>query len=91
MSINYNILILHGIISQLYNRQGIKNIKAITIGNRIVQQKDINWSNRILGKDALVHIKINIIIQDLRPKVNPYNNPSIKGSENILSLFKLFI
>jgi hypothetical protein len=42
MSINYNILILHGIISQLYNRQGIKNIKAITIGNRIVQQKDIN-------------------------------------------------
>ena len=91
MSINYNILILHGIISQLYNRQGIKNIKAITIGNRIVQQKDINWSNRILGKDALVHIKINIIIQDLRPKVNPYNNPSIKVSENILSLFKLFI
>lgn len=91
MSINYNILILHGIISQLYNRQGIKNIKAITIGNRTVQQKDINWSNRILGKDALVHIKINIIIQDFRPKVNPYNNPSIKGSENILSLFKLFI
>jgi len=91
MSINYNILILHGIISQLYNRQGIKNIKAITTGNRTVQQKDINWSNRILGKDALVHIKINIIIQDLRPKVNPYNNPSIKGSENILSLFKLFI
>jgi len=88
---NYNKLILLGIISKLYNRHGIKMIKAIIIGNRTVQQKDISWSKRILGKDALVHIKINIIIQDLRPKVNPYNNPSIKVSENILSLFKLFI
>ena len=91
LSLNYSKEILLGIISKLYNIQGTKIINAITIGNKTVQQKDINWSKRILGKDALVHIKINIIIQDLRPKVNPYNNPSIKGSENILSLSKLLI
>ena len=38
----YNKLILLGIISKLYNIQGTKIIKAITMGNRIVQQKDIN-------------------------------------------------
>ena len=80
-----------GIISKLYNIQGTKIINAITIGNKTVQQNDINWSNRILGNDALAHINTKIIIQDLRPKVKPYNNPSIKGSDNILSLFKLFI
>lgn len=31
-----------GIISKLNNTQGIKITKAITIGNNIVQQKDIN-------------------------------------------------
>jgi hypothetical protein len=31
-----------GIISKLYIIQGIKTIKAITIGNNIVQEKDIN-------------------------------------------------
>jgi hypothetical protein len=82
---------LLGIISKLYNIQGTKIIKAITTGNSIVQQKDINWSKRILGNEALAHIKINIIIQDFIPKLKPYNNPSINGSENKLSLFKLFI
>ena len=53
-----------GIISKLYNIQGTKIIKAITKGNKIVQQKDINWSKRILGKEALAHIKTKIIIQD---------------------------
>ena len=38
----YNKAILLGIISKLYNIQGTKIIKAITIGNSIVQQKDIN-------------------------------------------------
>ena len=33
-----------GIISKLYRIQGIKIIKAITIGNNSVQEKDINWS-----------------------------------------------
>lgn len=33
-------------------------MKANTIGNSIVQQKDINWSKRILGNEALTHINI---------------------------------
>lgn len=75
-----------GIISKLNNIQGIKITKAITIGNKIVQQKDINWSKRILGKDALVQIKTKIMIQDFIPKAKEYSNPSSKGSVNILSL-----
>ena len=78
---------LCGIISKLYNIQGTKITKAITIGSNIVQQKDINWSKRILGKEALTQIKMKIIIQDFIPKVNPYNKPSIKGYENKLSSF----
>jgi hypothetical protein len=39
----------------------------------------------------VTHIKTKIIIQDFMPKLRPYNNPSIKGSENKLSLCKLFI
>ena len=38
----YNKLTLLGIISKLYSIQGTKTIKAITTGNKIVQQKDIN-------------------------------------------------
>ena len=49
-------MILEGIISKLYKIQGTSITKAITIGNNIVQQKDINWSKRILGNEALVHI-----------------------------------
>lgn len=80
-----------GIISKLYNKQGTNMTNAITIGNKTVQQKDINWSKRILGNEALTHINMNIIIQDLIPKVKPYSNPSIKGSDNKLSLCKLLI
>ena len=83
---------MDGIISKLYNIQGTNITKAITIGNNIVQQKDINWSKRILGNEALAHIKTKIIIHDLIPKVEPYNNPCIKGSENkLLLLYKLLI
>ncbi len=82
---------LLGIISKLYSIQGTSTTKAITIGNNIVQQKDINWSNLILGNEALAHIKVKIIIHDFTPKVIPYNNPSIKGLENKLSLCKLFM
>ena len=46
-------MILLGIISKLYKIHGTNTIKAITIGNNIVQQNDINWSKRILGNDAL--------------------------------------
>jgi len=82
---------LLGIISKPYSIQGTKITKAITIGSKMVQQKDINWSKRILGNDALTQMKIKIIIHDFRPKVRPYNNPSNKGSENKLSLCKLFM
>ena len=78
-------------ISKLYNIQGTKTTNAITIGNKIVQQKDINWSNRILGNEALDQIKIKIIIHDFIPKVKPYINPSIEGSDNMLGLCKLLI
>ena len=56
------------------------------MGNNTVQQKDINWSKRILGKEALIQIKIKIIIHDFNPKLKPYINPSITGSENKTSL-----
>ena len=58
-------------MSILYKIQGINIINAITIGSNIVQQNDINWSKRILGKEALAHIKTKIIIQVLIPKVIP--------------------
>ncbi len=74
-----------GIISKLYNKQGIYIINPITIGSSIVQQNDINWSKRILGNEALTHIKINIIIQVLNPKLKPCAIPSINGLLNSIS------
>lgn len=65
--------------------QGTKIIKAITIGNNIVQQSDINWSNRILGKQAIAHIKTKIIIQVFSPRVKPESILSINGSGNKVS------
>ena len=61
--------------------QGTNTINAITIGSSIVQENDINWSKRILGKEALTHIKTKTIIQDFIPIVKPYIIPSIKGYE----------
>jgi len=49
-------------------------MKAITIGNRIVQQNVINWSKRILGKLALAQINIKIITHDLTPNIKPQKN-----------------
>lgn len=80
-----------GIISKLYKIQGTKIIKAITIGNKIVQQNDINWSNLILGKEALAHIKTKIIIQAFIPKVSPDSIPCINGFEDKLSFSLLII
>lgn len=71
-------------MSKLYMIQGASTIKAITIGNNIVQENDISWSKRILGKEALTHIKTNTIIQDFIPIVRPYIIPSIKGYEVIV-------
>ena len=63
-------------MSKLYTTHGNNTIKAITIGNSIVQEKDINWSKRILGKEALTHINVNIIIQDFTPIAEAYRRPS---------------
>ena len=38
------------------------------IGNNTVQQYDINWSNLILGKDALTQMKTKIRKDDFKPK-----------------------
>jgi len=58
-------------------------MNANKIGNNTVQQNAINWSKRILGKEALAQININIIIELLIPKLNPYNNPIDIGLSNI--------
>jgi len=60
---------LLGNISKAYKTEGIRIIKDTTIGNNTVQQNDINWSKRILGKLALAQINTNIIRQDLRPRI----------------------
>ena len=62
---------LQGIISFTTNKVGTFITKEITIGNKVTQQKDINWSKRILGKEALAHMNINIIIQAFIPKAKP--------------------
>ena len=69
---------------------GTSIINEITKGNNMVQQKDINWSKRILGNEALTHINIKIIIEDFNPKLTPYNKPSIRGNENKTSLLAIY-
>jgi len=49
------------------------------MGNSMVQEKVINWSYLIRGKDALTQINVNIIIQDFKPILKPEISPSIKG------------
>lgn len=63
---------------KLYNIHITIIINAITTGNKIVQQNDINWSKRILGKEALTQINENIIEQLFIPNIKPNNNPPIK-------------
>lgn len=41
------------------------------MGNKTVQQNAINWSKRILGKEALTQINTNIIIELFNPKLKP--------------------
>ena len=66
----------------MYKSEGISIINANKIGNNTVQQKDISWSNRILGNDARHHININTIIELFIPKVILYNNPSTEELVN---------
>ena len=72
-------------ISKLYIIQGTNTMKAITTGSSIVQENDISWSKRILGKEALTHMKTKTIIQDLIPIVKPYIIPSTNGYEVIVN------
>ena len=74
--LNKAILELTGSISKLYNTHGIKIMKAKRIGNSTVQQKDISWSKRILGNDALTQIKEKINKLDFIPRHNPSKNPT---------------
>ena len=67
------------VIPNIYNKQGINIIKANKIGNNTVQQNDINWSKRILGNEALTHIKVKINIELFTPKLKPYIDPSKAG------------
>lgn len=76
-------LISDAIIANPYITQGAKTMNPITIGNKIVQLNNINWSNLIRGKEALTQIKVNTIKQDLKPKLKPYNIPSINGLDKI--------
>ena len=47
----------------------------------MVQENDISWSKRILGKDALTQIKMKIITQVFRPIIIPDNIPWVNGVE----------
>lgn len=75
----YNILKFTKNIPKVYNREGIKAINPNNIGNKTVQQKDINWSKRILGKDALTHMNTKTINELFTPKLKLVNNPFIDG------------
>jgi len=69
---NYNKYMFEGINLKLYRIHGTSTIILIIRGNKTVQQNNINWSNLILGNEALTQIKINIIKLDFRPNVIPY-------------------
>ena len=72
-----------------YSTQGTNTINPNRIGNRTVQQKDINWSKRILGKEALTQININTIIELFIPKVKLVKSPLNDVLSNPCSLSKL--
>lgn len=59
----------------IYNKEGTSIINANNIGNNTVQQNDINWSKRILGKEALTHINIKTIIDVFIPNITLCINP----------------
>lgn len=64
------------------NTQGIKIMNANNKGNNTIQQNDINWSNLILGNEALTQMKTKTNIELFNPKVKPENRPFINGFFN---------
>ena len=77
---------MKGFIVSDKTTQGVIIINAIIIGNNTVQQYDISWSNRILGKEALTHINTNIIKQVLKPKLRLVINPSKDTLKILISI-----
>lgn len=59
------------------------------MGNNIVQQYDISWSNLILGKEALTHMNVKIAKQVFNPNIRPQLKPC-KVVVNKLLFSKLF-
>ena len=53
-------------------------INPNTNGNNTVQQTDISLSNRILGNDALIHIKANTISKVFTDTIKLDLSPSIE-------------
>lgn len=49
--------------------QGTNTIKAIVIGNKLIQQNAISWSNLILGSVALNHTNKKQKIHVFKPKM----------------------
>lgn len=84
------------VIPNMNNKQGINTINANKIGNNTVQQKDINWSKRILGKEALTQMNTNINTLVLIAKFKGEEDIFIIKSKKIVSLtlkntFKILI
>jgi hypothetical protein len=50
-------------------------MKANNKGSNTVQQNDINWSKRILGNEALTHIKMKTKRELFAPKIRLENKP----------------
>ena len=59
---------LLGSILDTSNTQGVIIIKEKIKGNKTVQQYDINWSKRVLGKEALTQMKTKIRIKLFKAK-----------------------
>jgi hypothetical protein len=70
--------VYNGVLANIHRPctiHGIIIINPIMIGKSFVQQKDINWSNLILGKEALIQMNKNIKILVFIPKNNPCKIP----------------
>ena len=75
----YNMLIFIKNASNWNKIQGINTINANNKGNSTVQQNDINWSNLILGNEALTQINTKTKNELFKPKVKPESSPLING------------
>ena len=75
----------------MFNFKPKKKRKFIQTAFSACFVNDINWSKRILGKEALTQININIIIELFNPKLKPYHNPSKIELLKIFSILLLLV